>query len=146
MSELVEYGRDKFGNHANDVEMVKFWENTGLLEGLENDLKLGLSKHLDDVAIYLIELNLQPSTTMKEGIDVISFPAIRRIYSNAKEEDKLEILSQLDVRVIVRTLMITYENLHNVMVSIYGDKKNVDIAAEVVCILSEQIYRSYTWK
>jgi len=146
MSELVEYGRDKFGNHENDEEMIKFWEMSGLLEQLPSQFHLSISKHLDEVALYLIELNISLPTDLHEDLDTISFPVIRRIYGQAIKEERLEILDELDVRNIVRTLMITYDNLYNVMISIYGDNKNVDYAAEAVCIVSEQIYRSYLYK
>jgi len=146
MSYLLEKGKGIIGNHHNDGLMIKFWEETGLLEGLDVKYHLMISKQFDELGKYLLETDVLMSVDGYEGFDVISFPAIRRIYTSAIKDDMTIILSQLDVRDILRILMKTYLDTIELVKNIYGDTNKIDITATSVAILSENIYFTYKYR
>jgi hypothetical protein len=63
-------------------EVASKWEKTGLLEGVPTYLKEDCSKHLEDVATFLIERSEKKKKFYDEAFAAMVIPIVRRLYES----------------------------------------------------------------
>jgi hypothetical protein len=109
------------------LRIKKRWEDTGLLEGLNDDEKLKLSIHFEELLQLLPAIDTDHNFYYS-GI----FPILRRIYSQNKEFNVLHVA--FDFKRFYESKAV------HELINEYSKYPNVDIEAEL-CAFYAGIYR-----
>ena len=139
MSQLLKSGM--VGNGGTQEQILKNWENSGLLEGLDSILKLKVALTLEDAAKIL----LQTSKYVSTKYDVVAFPVIRRTISIINggslsyiDDRCTEIAELITADFILSELNRIYDSAFETFSLIY-DRHKVDVEAETAAFVSERI-------
>jgi len=105
--------RDKKYYIMNKEEILKNWQNSGLLEGLLDEEQVCCSQILEESAIHVIKLekeNNKDSEFLR--CCTLIFPLIRRIFSDFRKNDipSEGIKSIIDSSKIFEDLVISYKD------------------------------------
>jgi hypothetical protein len=77
---------------AEGAALISKWENTGLLEGLENDkLRDGMARLLENQAKELLRESSSMSGGDVEGFAAVAFPLVRRVFGNLIANDLVSV-------------------------------------------------------
>ncbi len=77
---------------AEGAALISKWENTGLLEGLENDkLRDGMARLLENQAKELLRESSSMSAGDVEGFAAVAFPLVRRVFGNLIANDLVSV-------------------------------------------------------
>ena len=87
------------------------WENTGLLEGLENDqTKQGMARLLENQAAQLLKEASSMAAGDVEGFASVAFPIVRRVFGGLLANDLVSVQPMSLPSGLIFFLDFTYEN------------------------------------
>ena len=91
--------------------LLEKWENTGLLEGLENDqTKQGMARLLENQAAQLLKEASSMAAGDVEGFASVAFPIVRRVFGGLLANDLVSVQPMSLPSGLIFFLDFTYEN------------------------------------
>ena len=112
-------------------DTMEYWQNSGLLVGVEEEKKRQLTVQFDKLAVYLGDNKLDESPVVS-----LIFPVIRRLYSRIDKPDKFAFI--VDVVDLFWDLKEGYVGFLERFTELHGNPNtDVDVEAEFVYIYCE---------
>ena len=103
-------------------DVFEAWKKSGLLEGLSKVEGVCLAEAFEEIANFLINLEIVRASTEKDkDISGMIFPIIRRIFNRKKN---------IDTKDIYKELSVYYDDKFEHYKDIYGADPKIDYEAE----------------
>lgn len=142
MSNLLTSGL--VGNGGSNEQILKTWESTGLLDELDDMLKLKVALTME----HAVKIILNTQKYGDTRYDVIIFPVIRRVITLISSgkfnyiDNRTEIYEIISAEFILEELHRIYQSLYDTFSLIYNNQ-NVDVEAETSYITSTIIAKLF---